>query len=178
MSVHQLCYGIGKIPQEDWICDLCKEFGVAGKYMRCPLCSNRSGALKPTVVPLTTEMFQHTNPEFHKYLVYCVNNPDPNKNKANSSRNGMDIEPPKPNSNGLPLSNLSLLDESLDGNGEKQQQDLYYDYHEEMTKTYDDNDLPNEPRPDFVWAHITCAQFIPELFFQDKTSLTKIDGKS
>ncbi|EGR30068.1 PHD-finger family protein, putative [Ichthyophthirius multifiliis] len=38
ISVHQKCYGIPKIPNEDWICELCLNFGPNGRFLRCPLC--------------------------------------------------------------------------------------------------------------------------------------------
>lgn len=46
IAVHQLCYGIRKIPQGDWICRSCSSRGAA---KTCFLCTERGGALKPTV---------------------------------------------------------------------------------------------------------------------------------
>ena len=51
LSVHQKCYGIFQVPSEDWICDVCKSFGLnKGKLLRCLLCSVRGGAMKPTTI--------------------------------------------------------------------------------------------------------------------------------
>jgi hypothetical protein len=48
MTVHQRCYGIIEIPQEDWICDTCLAFGLEGsKDVECVLCPVIGGAMKP-----------------------------------------------------------------------------------------------------------------------------------
>jgi len=36
--------------------------------MRCPLCSKRGGALKPTTLRADTNIFEHLNPSFHAFL--------------------------------------------------------------------------------------------------------------
>jgi hypothetical protein len=49
MTVHQLCYGILDIPNEDWICYSCLAFGLEkSKYVECILCSVTGGAMKPS----------------------------------------------------------------------------------------------------------------------------------
>jgi len=35
----------------------------------------------------------------------------------------------------------------------------------------------NEPKPPHVWTHLTCALFIPEVYFSDLTYMTNIIGK-
>ena len=48
-AVHQNCYGIPEIPSDDWICDVCKTFGLnQRKLLKCFLCSIRGGAMKQT----------------------------------------------------------------------------------------------------------------------------------
>jgi hypothetical protein len=49
ICVHQACYGITEIPEGDWLCRPCKEFG-SQKNISCVLCPNLGGALKPTSV--------------------------------------------------------------------------------------------------------------------------------
>ena len=56
------------MPEEDWICDVCVNFNKNGKYLRCPLCDKKGGAMKPTSIKADTEMFEYLNPEFHAYL--------------------------------------------------------------------------------------------------------------
>eukprot|EP00826_Nyctotherus_ovalis_P028091 TRINITY_DN2210_c0_g1_i13.p1 TRINITY_DN2210_c0_g1~~TRINITY_DN2210_c0_g1_i13.p1 ORF type:complete len:606 (-),score=158.33 TRINITY_DN2210_c0_g1_i13:282-2099(-) len=49
ISVHQKCYGIGVIPEGDWICNVCQAFGHnQGRLLKCYLCSIRGGAMKQT----------------------------------------------------------------------------------------------------------------------------------
>lgn len=36
------------MPDGEWICDACKAFGIDGKYVRCPLCTRRGGAVRQT----------------------------------------------------------------------------------------------------------------------------------
>ena len=54
VSTHQLCYGMQKVPKEDWLCDLCVQFGPKGKYLRCWLCNCRGGVLKNSEVTANT----------------------------------------------------------------------------------------------------------------------------
>ena len=44
VAVHQLCYGIQKIPQGDWICKSCSSRGAAKRSSRFRICSDRFGA--------------------------------------------------------------------------------------------------------------------------------------
>ena len=53
--------------------------------------------------------------------------------------------------------------------------ELYYDF-QYIDENYTVDDLQKEPRPERIWAHITCALFTPELFFQDKDNISDIDG--
>ncbi|CAD8142523.1 unnamed protein product [Paramecium octaurelia] len=50
ISVHQKCYLIEIIPNEDWICDVCQTFGPNGQYLRCALCPKLGGAMKATQI--------------------------------------------------------------------------------------------------------------------------------
>jgi hypothetical protein len=44
------CYGLLKIPEGDWVCELCAVFGKEGaKQVPCALCPKKGGSLKPTV---------------------------------------------------------------------------------------------------------------------------------
>ena len=49
ICVHQACYGISVIPDGEWLCKPCKEYGSASqKKVSCALCPNIGGAFKPT----------------------------------------------------------------------------------------------------------------------------------
>jgi len=49
VPVHQSCYGIEQLPDEDWICYNCLIFGLKrGLMISCVLCPKKGGAMKPT----------------------------------------------------------------------------------------------------------------------------------
>lgn len=56
------------LPEDDWICDLCINFGSSGKYVRCPLCDKRGGAMKPSPTKVDTDLFVYTNPGYHSFI--------------------------------------------------------------------------------------------------------------
>ena len=62
------------IPHGDWICDLCKEIGQTGKFLRCPLCQEIGGAMKKSVLNCETQLFANLNPFYHDYLRKCQKN--------------------------------------------------------------------------------------------------------
>lgn len=66
VSTHQLCYGIQKVPKEDWLCDLCIRLGPNGKYLRCWMCNCRGGVIKETSTPIDSDFLKknHTYAEF------------------------------------------------------------------------------------------------------------------
>ena len=49
MAIHQKCYGVVDIPEEDWLCHLCKSYNDINTIngMECILCPNKGGAMKP-----------------------------------------------------------------------------------------------------------------------------------
>lgn len=81
MSVHQECYGIPTIPEGDWICDVCLNFEENGKYLRCPLCDKRGGAMKPSHLRADTDLFENLNPGYDAFLKSYAN-PEFMKNHA------------------------------------------------------------------------------------------------
>lgn len=58
VSTHQNCYGMQKVPKEDWLCDLCIKFGANGKYLRCWMCNCRGGVLKESDIPIQSEFLK------------------------------------------------------------------------------------------------------------------------
>lgn len=49
LPVHQSCYGIEQLPEEDWICYNCMTFGLKrGILISCAMCPKKGGAMKPT----------------------------------------------------------------------------------------------------------------------------------
>ena len=60
MTVHQKCYGIVVIPEEDWICHLCKAFDneEISKNMECILCPKLGGAMKPCTLKKSSNSYK------------------------------------------------------------------------------------------------------------------------
>ena len=49
--MHQNCYGIGEVPEHEWLCFNCRVFGQsAGKRVKCGICPRVGGAMRPTNV--------------------------------------------------------------------------------------------------------------------------------
>lgn len=49
IPVHQQCFGLETVPENDWICNNCYTFGFQrGLMVKCILCPKRGGAMKPT----------------------------------------------------------------------------------------------------------------------------------
>ncbi|EAS02021.2 PHD zinc finger protein (macronuclear) [Tetrahymena thermophila SB210] len=163
ISVHQRCYGIPKIPNDDWICELCLSFGPEGKYLRCALCTKRGGAMKPSKIPITSNIFQHTNTQYYEFQKTCKAGP-PNKKQRYEDPNE------KQNKVGSASKHTSPENEEV----EEESNSQYYDFH--YLKEFTEEELKNEPKPYFVWCHITCTLWTPECFFDDKNYYTNIKG--
>ena len=85
MTVHQKCYGVLVIPEEDWICHLCKSFNDINycNNMECILCPNLGGAMKPCTLRKSS----------HSYKIMIKNRKCPflrdNINKNNNLNNNL-----------------------------------------------------------------------------------------
>ena len=54
LTVHQNCYGIINIPEDDWICNLCSVYSEKEKdNINCLLCSVQGGAMKLSSIKKT-----------------------------------------------------------------------------------------------------------------------------
>ena len=60
MTVHQKCYGVIVIPEEDWICHLCRAFNDINvcNNMECILCPNLGGAMKPCTLRKSSNSYK------------------------------------------------------------------------------------------------------------------------
>jgi bromodomain and PHD finger-containing protein 1 len=199
ISVHQRCYGIPKIPNDDWICEVCQNFGNEGRYLRCPLCSKRGGAMKRTTFRCDTPYFANLNPVFHDYIQsYCytkdftkpltkqVSKQRPDAKEITIIKSMEEIPKEKEHEEGdtsattpnQPSSTLELKKELLmdpDNKSNDYEDKLYYDFHF-IDDNYTELDLKNEPRPEYLWVHMTCVMFIPELYFGDKLNMNEVEG--
>lgn len=131
MGVHQQCYGVPIIPQNDWICDLCRTFAEKGKYLRCPFCDKRGGAMKPTCTRVDTNLFEASNPNFHDFLASYADSEEVKslpKFKPISLYAPMKVEEEEEsssfNSNNCLINLLGEHEEE----GHKHEEDLYYDF--------------------------------------------------
>lgn len=86
VSVHQLCYGLYEVPENDWICELCLVYGESGKYMKCLLCTCRGGAMKEIKVKTTDNFIQKNFPQYYNSIsskeLTPINNWDVNTHKG------------------------------------------------------------------------------------------------
>ena len=63
IPVHQSCYGIDSIPEEDWICYACKVFTKEeAEKIPCVLCPQLGGAMKPTSAIYNRREDENGNP--------------------------------------------------------------------------------------------------------------------
>jgi hypothetical protein len=46
IGMHQLCIFLPRVPEHNWICEVCEAFGPPGINLPCPLCSITGGAMK------------------------------------------------------------------------------------------------------------------------------------
>jgi len=58
---------------------------------------------------------------------------------------------------------------------EEEEEDLYYDF-ELLDENFTEEELKDEPKPPYIWAHISCVLFIPELYFGDDIYASNILG--
>ena len=91
MTVHQRCYGVTVIPDEDWICHLCKAFDDKNicNNMECILCPNLGGAMKPCTLRRSSHSYKMMIKN-RKYAFLKDNN-NKNSNLNNNLFNSISI---------------------------------------------------------------------------------------
>lgn len=55
------------MPNNDWICDLCTSFGYNGKYLRCPVCTRRGGAMRKSETNGSLVFWKNINPNLYEF---------------------------------------------------------------------------------------------------------------
>ncbi|EGR28743.1 PHD-finger family protein, putative [Ichthyophthirius multifiliis] len=166
ISVHQRCYGILKIPNDDWICELCVNFGPQGQLMRCPLCPKRGGALKPSKIQINLNTFENINPSYHLFASQCTFN-EANKYKYEKIETEDDINKDE---------NNFYLYQQQQQKDYKEKDGLYYDFTITKDQEVNLNILNNEPKPNYVWCHISCTLWTPECYFDDRNYYNFVKG--
>lgn len=167
ICVHQKCYGITKIPENDWFCDVCVNFGEKGKYLRCPLCTNKGGAMKETTLFSNDKFFQKVNPSY--YNVY---------EHVDTSK------PIKPVMDPNYAIYLNENDKSKKTPIKANQDDTseeckFYDYYKLPKDFPKDEQKANEPKPPYAWCHSSCGIWMSEIVFVEKNpDLINSDHKS
>lgn len=116
VSVHQHCYGLLNIPNDDWFCLLCRTYGPQGKFMRCPLCTKRGGAMKPCSLRITDATWSMNNPSYGQFAISGPHTPP----IAFS-----DLAPSEHHEKNDELSNLTKPEDRED-----YKEKLFYDFHQ------------------------------------------------
>ena len=101
--------------------------------MRCPLCSRRGGAMKPSSLKITECIFSTLNQNFHDFQLKCIKN----------------------------------IKDDNDKEGE-------IVLHESSVKAIED--AKEEPNPENIWVHLSCALWLPEIYFDENLSKCNING--
>ena len=79
-----MCYGLQKVPEEDWVCVLCETFGSRGRMLRCPLCTCRGGVMRPSNLTSNSSFFQKRNDSYCEFM--NLNHPKADKNRDTKIR--------------------------------------------------------------------------------------------
>lgn len=143
ISFHQRCYGIAQIPEGNWICDLCKHFGPAGRFVRCALCTRRGGCLRRVNIPAISDFWKQRNSSYFEAAA---------RHKIVSKE-----EPPELYNKGE-----ALIDDNVSVNSKNFEDFLYYDYYKELDK-FKPSDSDLEPKSHLTWVHLSCCLWIPKL---------------
>ena len=172
-----MCYGINKVPENDWICDLCKCFKEKGKYVRCPLCTCRSGILKQVNILGSSDIFKEINPSFHNFIKNKSNQNLVIENLENKNDNLItnSLKTESKNSkkckNNCSLKVIPEVAASKDINNK-----LFYDYYK-TSFVFSEIELEeNEPISNHIWVHLSCVFWSPRMVIRN--SFEEIDEKT
>lgn len=163
MAVHQSCYGITPVPRDEWKCDLCKTYGEKGKYLRCALCTRRGGAMKPCDRKSNDEIW---NAIHHDYWDHAISGPvteEIRESPPRKWRGGHRYEPEK-----LYYNFNTILESDLGT--------FFFRIHFYSALLEEEDCTLFEPRSEYAWIHLSCAFWIPEVFFHDIDHNSDIRG--
>lgn len=127
--------------------------------------------MKPTVTKADMDIFEYLNPSYHEFLRSYI--------KQGGYRNTPDKKPLT--FKDINRKKLSRFEGDYDREEDEEiqsnfQEKLYYNFLNQDESQFTEEELAEEPKPYYVWAHISCALFIPELFFADRIQMTNISG--
>lgn len=109
IPVHQSCYGIEELPDEDWFCYNCNVFCFKkGLMISCALCPKKGGAMKPTNICTPNHLsFRKAQPEYHQNKKSSSKRPG--RSELSQTENGVLSQAPPP----LTLEELVVLPQDV-----------------------------------------------------------------
>ena len=170
IAVHQCWYGVEELPDGEWFCISWYVFGKKkGRNLKCMLCSKYGGAMKPTNVLALDEFFKQ------KFEIW-VNNTEENKNKKYGSLAGRIFKTEKKNATLASIinyehNNLSTVQTTYNTNEENENDNhaSFYDHMDENLNYRIEKEHLIETK--YAWAHMSWANFIPEIEYTPKSPL-------
>ena len=155
ITIHQKCYGLESLPQNDWICDLCLAYGKDGKYLSCLACSRKGGALRKTEVSGNLQIWKDLNPTIHEqYKSQTINNKrspkkyQPINNRKKHAEN-----------------RLTAIKSKIEKEKNAFEKDLYYNFFTEPDEYSEEELKILKLQDDKLWIHLTCGFWLPEISF-------------
>ena len=188
VSVHQLCYGLAEVPEEDWVCQVCLVFGARGRYLDCALCSCRGGAMKEVNVTVFDDFVKRNLPVYwrrqqdkidkfrkkmsfdfklennakmieSKEMVIQQNEGDKKEENMSLQVNGL------VNSTDIQIINKVVDSYKWDVNTHT---GSFFDFYKEKFNFTREEIQENEPLSQKCWIHLSCGLWMPEIFLKDK----------
>lgn len=164
IAVHQQCYGIEEVPQDDWICEVCKKFRnpAKNKYIECILCSSKGGALKQCTVSKCGNLLhnfyefrreadklilrENTKSKLYENVSQCNASPSDTNliqyDKNEHLDKNLDLDKNQP----IKLNNLPVINENTIS-----------------TNVSRSDEISEKKEHDEIWVHLSCALWTPEI---------------
>lgn len=168
LTVHQNCYGIQNLPEEDWICNICLVFPLEERNnVECCLCSVRGGAMKLSQLKKNSSFFKKIS-RLRGSSKVEFNDNEEEGNQVNAP------EVLKSESNIFNLNKLESTEQSYSNKNKKitsqclSNSELYNIYKQQILKKANDH----------VWVHVSCAIWNPNIIIEDFYNKEEIKSKS
>ena len=76
LGQHMKCYGILRVPDGDWVCEVCRVFGrIGASSLPCAFCPVQGGGLKPTLHANDGSLDSPHYPKYDNTQIESVSNP-------------------------------------------------------------------------------------------------------
>ncbi len=163
VTVHQRCYRLDELPNQDWICNLCLAFQAKGRHLRCLTCTRRGGVMLETDCVASSDFVKSVNPDMHV---------PKNKKASKRKRQGETAE-----AEASPEDGEELAKEADRERYKEFYQNLYYNHFREppeytsSLESADPNIKKLEPVPSRFWVHSSCAYWLPGLELDPESKL-------